>query len=100
MRQVFFPVLLQCYWACFAWAVDENVIYVFDPSSASPVPESRVVVIERACYILKVVLETLSGVVFIGLPRRSRRPYSRMLTADDARIARYACYGYELIYLN
>lgn len=82
-KLMFFPALLQCRWVCFVWSVENNVISVFEPSYGVPVPDSRVEAIERSCFLLKLVMHTLSRSVFHGLSHEAMSADMRLLTLSD-----------------
>lgn len=83
-----FPLLLQCSWVCLAWSLNENVIYVFEPSMPLPVERSRVQAIERACFIFKLAMHTLRGSVFNGYTHSVKLAPICMLALHDVRIPR------------
>ncbi|XP_021311418.1 uncharacterized protein LOC8070423 [Sorghum bicolor] len=68
---LFFPVLLQHRWVCFAWRMDDNTIIVYDPFFSSRCHTFTLSYYEHVANLLKSAMAIVADKVQLGA-RRSR----------------------------
>jgi len=90
--QLFFPALLQYRWVCYVWCLENNVIFVFDPSYAMSTPDSTVESHERTCYLLKLAMRTVSRTMFQGWHNEWTSAELRIMTWLDRSVPWWAFY--------